>query len=66
MRDPEQVNALVTAALKASHRKRRHPADVTADRLAEAAEAYHDRLSGADRDEFGHVIYLLRTIAGGD
>jgi hypothetical protein len=64
VRDPEQVNALITAALKASHRKRRHPTDVTADRLAEHVEQYHARLSPADRDEFGHVIYLLRTIAG--
>ena len=44
---------------------RRHPAEVTADRLAEALEKWPDAFDGGDRDMIGQVIHILRTIAEG-
>lgn len=50
--------------------ERRHPLEVTADRLGDHIERYSDHFDGSDRDEISHVIYMLRTIAekerGGD
>lgn len=45
---------------------RRHPADVTADRLIQHTIDYYERLDGRDRDDFSHVIFLLREIAEGN
>lgn len=45
---------------------RRHPADVTADRLVEDYERYFDLFDGRERDDIGNVINALRAIAGGE
>ena len=42
-------------------RKRRHPADVTADRLGDALDKY--QFDGWERDEISHVIDALRRIS---
>jgi hypothetical protein len=40
---------------------RRHPAEVTADRLIDHTLKYD--LDGSERDAFGYVIFLLHEIA---
>lgn len=47
---------------------KRHPADVTADRLVEHAcnPAWADKLDGHERDAIGEVIHALREIAEGE
>ncbi len=45
---------------------RRHPADVTADRLGDALDKWPDAFDGGDRDMIGQLIHILRTIAEGD
>jgi len=35
--------------------KRRHPAQVTADRLGNHVETYYDFMDGADRDDISRV-----------
>lgn len=45
---------------------RRHPAEVTADRLTQHAEEYVDKLDGQERDDFGIVIHILQEIAEGN
>jgi hypothetical protein len=45
------------------NRKRRHPADVTADRLGDAIEKYD--FTTEERDEISHVIDALRRISEG-
>ena len=46
--------------------KRRHPAEITADRLSKHIEEYHDKLDGAERDEFSRVKFILDEIADGE
>jgi hypothetical protein len=46
-------------------RDRRHPADVTADRLIEHYQQWFDSLTGSERDYIGLVINVLRDIAEG-
>jgi hypothetical protein len=62
------VNAAISSALRASTTKRRHPCEVTSDRLADHIGAYFDQLSPAERDAVAHVRHILETIAesGGD
>jgi len=45
---------------------KRHPCEITADRLAKHIEDYHDKLDGAERDEFSLVKFILDEIADGD
>lgn len=47
-------------------RPRRHPAQVTSDRLAEAVDRWADRLDGATLDEIAHVRYELERITTED
>lgn len=44
---------------------KRHPAEVTADRLLEHYEQYYDKLTGAERDAVGTVRHILQEIAEG-
>ena len=44
---------------------RRHPAEVTADRLGDAVEKWFDKFSGEDRDAVGRIRYVLQEIADG-
>lgn len=41
----------------------RHPAEVTADRLAAALEKWPDRFDGGDRDMASQIIHILTQIA---
>ena len=45
---------------------RRHPAEVTLIRLAEALEKWPDAFDGAARDEVSHIIDILDRIAEGE
>lgn len=45
--------------------KRRHPAEVTADRLGDAVTRWVDKFDAAERDEIGHIIHALDEIAEG-
>lgn len=47
------------------NRYRRHPAEVTADRLSDAYERYYDLMDGAEREALSHVAHALREIAEG-
>lgn len=42
---------------------RRHPAEVTSDRLAEALEKWPESFTGRDRDKVADVRHILETIA---
>lgn len=44
---------------------RRHPAEVTSDRLAETVERYGDLLTGEERDMIGWLRHVLGEIAEG-
>lgn len=44
---------------------RRHPAEVTYDRLVNDSERYADRLSGREKDAIGEVCQALWEIAEG-
>lgn len=44
----------------------RHSCEITADRLAKHIEEYHDRLDGAERDDFSRVKFILDEIADGE
>ena len=43
--------------------RRRHPCEVTADRLAEHYERYYDHMTGSDRDQLSQVRHMLQQIA---
>jgi hypothetical protein len=45
---------------------RRHPAEVTADRLAEAYEKFHDKLDGAELDMISQLKHAFDEIAAGN
>ena len=45
---------------------RRHPLEVTSDRLFEAVNKYGVLMSGAERDELSHVRFVLEEIAEGN
>lgn len=44
---------------------RRHPAHVTADRLKDAYERWHDKLDGREKDDLSAVIQVLEEIGDG-
>lgn len=44
---------------------RRHPAEVTSDRLAEAVERWHLQFDPAERDMVAHIRFRLEMIAEG-
>jgi hypothetical protein len=44
---------------------RRHPAEVTADRLGDALDRWPDAFDGAERDAIGLIIHRLQQIAEG-
>ena len=45
---------------------RRHPAEVTSDRLADHYEKWYDRMDGRERDAIALVRGMLERIAGND
>ena len=45
---------------------RRHPAEVTADRLLSAVERWHDKFTPQERDAIGLVRFALWQIAEGE
>lgn len=56
-----RINAL-SPAMKNG---RRHPADVTATRLGEAAEKWAEKFDAEERDMIGHIMFALDQIAEG-
>ena len=46
--------------------RKRHPAEVTADRLGDAVTKYRHLISGAEADAFAEVIQILNEIGEGD
>jgi hypothetical protein len=42
---------------------RRHPAEVTSDRLADALDKWPERFDGHARDEIAHIRRILEDIA---
>jgi hypothetical protein len=45
---------------------RRHPAEVTSDRLLYAVEHWHDKFDGEERDMIGRIRQALFEIAEGE
>ena len=45
---------------------RRHPCEVTADRLGDHYERYYDRMTGSEREQLSQVKYTLEQLARGD
>lgn len=45
---------------------RRHPAEVTADRLGDAYERFHDKLDGAELDMISQLKHAFDEIAAGN
>ena len=58
----EQMNAESSAPT----RDRRHPAQVTADRLGDHAKAFEDQLTPREVTAFGRVILALEAVAAGE
>lgn len=58
-----RVNAVIKKALRESRQTRRHPAEVTADRLADTMDRYPDDFDGSARDDIAHIRFLLQEIA---
>jgi len=46
-------------------RRRRHPAEVTSDRLLDAYERWYDHFTGEQRDAIGEIRHVLQEIADG-
>lgn len=44
---------------------RRHPAELTSDRPADASERWHDKFTGAELEMIGRLRFALDEIAGG-
>jgi hypothetical protein len=44
-------------------RTKRHPCEVTSDRLGDHYERYYDQMDGPERDELSHVRDVLERIA---
>lgn len=62
-----RIGAAFTEAMShAGPAPRRHPADVTADRLVKHYEDWYDRLEPRERDDIGNVVQALREIAEGN
>lgn len=59
------VRDAITSALAGSStsRSRRHPCEVTSDRLAGHVERFHALLDGVDRDAVARVRQLLERLA---
>lgn len=45
---------------------RRHPAEVTADRLGAAYEKWYDKFDGAERDMISQLKHAFDQIAAGE
>jgi hypothetical protein len=45
---------------------KRHPAEVTADRLGDAYEKWNDKFDGAELDMIGQLKYAFDQIASGE
>ena len=45
---------------------RRHPAEVTSDRLLDAVQRWHDKFTGEERDMIGQIRHALEQIAEGE
>lgn len=60
---PEQRNAVrdvISEHLRAAPSTRRHPCEVTADRLGDHLTRYGDELPGVDRDAIARVRFILQ------
>lgn len=49
----------------AASNTRRHPAELTSDRLADASERWNDKFTGEERDMIGRLRFALHEIAKG-
>lgn len=49
-----------------AQRHPRHPAEVTSERLADAAERWNDKFTGDERDMIGMIRHALNEIADGE
>jgi hypothetical protein len=45
---------------------KRHPAEVTADRLGDAYERFYDKLNGSERDMLSQLRHAFEEIAEGN
>lgn len=58
-----RINKAIRTALTGFHAPRRHPCEVTADRLGDHLDRYPEAFDGATRDDIGHLRHILQDIA---
>jgi hypothetical protein len=58
-----RVSAIITNALRESKSTKRHPCEVTADRIGDHLDKYPEDFDGATRDDVGHLRHILQNIA---
>ena len=58
----KEVRAIIDKALRGT-RVRRHPAEVTSDRLGDAAARWHDQFTGTQLDAISEIRDVLERIA---
>lgn len=61
------VRAALDKALRETRRKvsKRHPAEVTSDRLGDAVTRWGDKMTGQELDAIGQIRHALEEIAEG-
>lgn len=62
-RKDERLNRIITKSLRGYKAAKRHPCEVTADRLGDHLDRYPEAFDGATRDEIAHLRYVLQEIA---
>lgn len=62
--DPARTRAIITEALARTRLSKRHPAEVTSDRLGDAVTKW-DQFTAEERDMVAVIRHRLETIAEG-
>lgn len=61
--DPARAGAIISEALANHKSKKRHPAEVTSDRLGEATKAWPEHFTPGELDMIATIRYRLQNIA---
>jgi hypothetical protein len=59
----KEVGEILGAALRGKKSTKRHPAEVTSDRLGDAVTRYADQFTPEEMDMVGQIRHRLETIA---
>lgn len=61
----DAVRARIDAALRGAKHPKRHPLEVTADRIADVIDRYGDRLTGAEKDDLSNARTIIEGLMDG-